>query len=245
MNQSISNHQSTLKKCEKLLSPFFLSLSPWWSQLKSASLLLLSRLATRGSHAGNLFKVAYNELCTNDRLFVGVMFGFAGVLLYEAHLLFINPELPSVFAFIPDPMVSKQEFYYKAWYWYFFTMRQEYLLLFFLTGLFLILPTKWGYRWFLVPVLAAVFFETVYQSFFIDDWKDFHTTPWAEILAIVVVSIYPIYKGLDYIAYRHYHLKAGSKARLFIIKTPGVSLEQKVEKYEETVNEIFNYNARV
>jgi hypothetical protein len=245
-----SSIQNSLQKCEKSKHgsfTLFLLLSSFQEELKSAlTRLMRSALVIRGNHAGNSVRIFFNECVTNNRIFTGFLFWGFGALAYQAHRFFIFNELPSVFAFIPDPWVDKSEWYYRCWFMYFASLRSHLAGLFALTGLFLIWPTKSGYRWAIVPLIAFVFSEIIHLSFFVDNWSGFYDAPWLQVLAVVAVSIYPLYRLVDYVAYRNYHLKSGSVCRaLGLLDADNIDDSVKVKHLKTVRDEIAQFNARI
>jgi hypothetical protein len=201
--------------------------------------------AIRGWTVGNSLKVALNEVLSNNRVLVGIVLMAVGCVFYQAHLLFVRPEIPSILAFIPDPMVSVNVWYYKCWYYWFFTQREEFLIIFSLIGFFLMLPQKWQYRYILVPVVAFSITEIVYQSF-ITHWTEFYTTPDWQFLVCAPFAVYAIIKAVSYTVYRKYHLKDGNMARIKgIIRTPGIDTDTKLKYLMDLVKEQEEYNGRI
>lgn len=196
---------------------------------------MIHRLVTRGCLAG---KVALKEVATNDRAFVGIVLLVIAPAFWWTHLFFDwNTVVPG--------------WYYKNWFYWFFTNREELTFAVGLTGFFLLCPVKWGYRYLLCPVVALCVSEVIYQSFQIDNWKDFyipmvsHKRGW-EVGIVSVVAAFALWKVVSYTVYRKYHLKDGNLARIMgIIKAPGISDEKKMDILEQLVIESENYNARV
>lgn len=243
-SQSISQSQ-TNNKCGRLSQGSFLLL--WLVQLPiRLQTHHLHRLASLGWHVGNNISVAWEEAIANRRVLVGYVMIGVGVFFYEAHLLFINPHVVSVFACIPDPEVPKTVWYYKSWFYWFFTNREEFLFGFALTGFFLRTPSKFGYRWALVPLVSICFTEIFYQSFFVNAYTGFYSTPTWEVWTIVLLSVIPAYICLDYAAYRKYHLKDGTLARILgMIKVPMMNWDEKGPYLEKLTLEMEDFNNRI
>jgi hypothetical protein len=242
-SQSISNH-NIKQRCARALKE---QLSSSWQHLLSLPLVQkLHRFPVfLGWTAGNA-RVAWYEVLTNNRVFVGVVLMGVGVFLYVAHLLFHHPEVNSPFAFIHETEVPIDVWYYKRWFYWFYTQREEFLFGFGLTGFFLRCPVKWGFRWSLVPLIAVCFTEIIQQSFFIDHYTDFFTFPAWQIWFVVIASIIPVYICLDYAAYRKYHLKDGNAARVLgVFNLPQLSWDEKKPHFEKLNEEMQNLNSRV
>lgn len=199
-------------------------------------------------------KVAYNEILSNNRVFVGFVMLVGVAPLYWAHLFFINEDLikegiVSPVAFIADPV--NKAWFYRQWFYWFFTNREEFALILFLTGGFLLCKTdiKWGWKYAVVPVIAVNLCEVIYQTVYISHWSHFYRSLFSyergwELFAGVVAFLYAGYKISDYLIYRKYHTKDGNVARLIgIVKTPGLPAEKKMDILEHLVKESENYNA--
>ena len=217
-------------------------LLPWWSALCTSKLRNLRRmiqsLVIRGCLVGNLVKVTFKESATNNRIFVGLVLLVVSPTLWWAHLFF-------------DHKVIIEGWYYRNWFYWFFTNREEFTFGLGLTGFFLLCQQKWGYRYLLTPIVALCACEVIYQSFQIDHWTDFYNPMWStergwELGLVVLLAVFALWKAINYTVYRKYHLKDGNVARLIgIIKAPGISVEQKMNILEKLVSESENYNARV
>lgn len=156
-----------------------------------------------------------------------------GALLYQGHHFF-------------DEKVILEGFYYKNPYFWFFTQREEFLVIFSGTGYFLIEPQKWAWKYVMVLAVSFMITEVIYQSFFIDSWDDFYVTPSWEYWVLTPIALFSLWKVVNYNAYRIYHLRDGTSARIKgIIRTPGISLEVKMKHLETLIEEQENYNARV
>jgi hypothetical protein len=231
-SSSLNNQQSL--KCESTGKQSYSLPAPLLQWLQSVACTYRQVLhAIRGFHVGNSLRVAYQEILTNNRVFIGGVFMFGvAPLFYMAHLFL-------------DQNVVLEGFYYRAPYYWFFTNREEFGISFVLTGFFLIAPTRWGFRYLLIPFIAACITEIVYQSFFIDSW-DFYTTPSWEVYAVIVASLFPLYKVINYMCYLKYHVKDGNVSRIIgVIKAPNVSLEQKMKILEDLANEYENFYSRI
>jgi hypothetical protein len=195
-SQSISNSQHN-KECGsvKLSSQFVSLLHYQLLQLHS----LIHQSVIHGCHVG---KVAYREALTNNRVFTGLvlMFGVAP-LFYEAHLFF-------------DQNALVQGWFYKNWFFWFFTQREEFLFTFSLSGFFLILPSNQGFKWLVVPFVAACISEIIFQSFQIDHWTDFYMPFWFggglterawEVVVVSCVSAFSFFKLIQYLVWLFNH----------------------------------------
>lgn len=253
-SRSIS-HNNLITKCGKYFVWFLrsflpVSLLPYWEPLQSNLASLTRQMAAPlGWSVGNL-KVEMNEAMTNGRVMVGYVLMGVGALSYEAHLLFIHPEIYSPFAFINDPEVPKGVFYYKRWFYWFFTNREEFLFIFASAGMFLRLPSKWGFRYLAVPVIAWLVCEVLYQTFFISHYTHFYTSFFTrergwELFVILVAVVFGLFKALHYSAYRKYHLKDGNAARIMGVFMLDIPWDQKKEHFETLKEEMENYNSRV
>jgi hypothetical protein len=231
-SQSLDNQQTLQCEEQRQSSSFAVLLSHWLQSAVYTYQQLL--LAIRGFHVGNSLRVAYQEILTNNRVFIGGVFMFGvAPLFYMAHLFL-------------DQNVVLEGFYYRAPYFWFYTNREEFGIVFMLTGFFLIAPTRWGFRYLLIPFIAAALTEIVYQSFFIDSWDDFYVTPSWEVYSVIALSLFPVYKVINYLVFRKYHTKDGNTARIIgIIKLKDLSAEQRMIQLEKLVNESENFNARL
>lgn len=213
-----------------------------WQQIRPHAIL--------GCHVG---VIALSELRTNKRTLIGVVLIGVGVILYNAHLLFIvdcsaHP-VPSPLGVVPDP--CQLDWFYHHWFFWLFTNREEFLGSFLLTGFFLISPTKWGYRYLFTPFVACLVSEVIFQSIQIDHWTHFYIPLWSidrgwQILSVTLVSVFAIYKAANYAVYRYTHLKAGNLARINgVVIMPRTPVEVKYPLLEQLFEEHENYNARV
>lgn len=165
--------------------------------LQSQSLLKRTKRSRQLSH---LFVILGN-LAGNTRIFTGLvlMFGVAP-LCYEAHLLFSYETVI-------------EGWYYKNWFFWFFTQREEFLFGFFLIGLFLI--TKGISRYIFIPLISVCITEILFQSFQIDHWSDFYmpfftdegevTERTWEMLVIGVACAFSFTKLIQYIIWLYNH----------------------------------------
>jgi hypothetical protein len=200
---------------------------------ESSLLPLWHKLVTLGSLAGNSICVAWSEVTTNNRKLVGLVMMAMGALMYEAHQLF-------------DPNVMLKGFYYHNPYFWFYTQREEFLVIFGGTGYFLIEPQKYAFKYVLVFAVSFMITEVIYQHFFIDSWDDFYVTPDWQYWVLNPVLVLCLYKIIDYAVYRKYHLKDGNTARIRgIIALPNVDPETKIKHLVKLIEEQENFNARV
>jgi hypothetical protein len=224
--------------------------------LRSVSSLRLVRLPLRlpvqrllttvipGCRAtSNNIKVAFDQAASNKRIVFGGVVMAVGFVLYQAHRLFINPEIYSPIAFMQDP--GPVGYYHSLFDWL-FTNREEFLFGFGLTGFFLMCPTgKWGYKYLLVTFITACFTEVVYQSFFITNWNDFYRTPTWEILTVLTPFTYAVFRFGVYQIYLYYHPVARNWASVKgIIKVPGIPADEKIQHLNLLVIEAENLNAK-
>lgn len=173
------------------------------------------------------------ELVSNKRLRLGVVVGMVAFPLWRCHLFFdINQEI--------------EGFYYVNWVFYFNTIRPFLCGIFLATGFFIAAPQKWAFRWWALPVVIFCATE-IYQQSFYTHWTDFYNSmPAWQQMTLMVVSIVPFFFSIDYLVYRKYHLKDGNIARIIgIIRTPGISADQKMTYLEKLADESENFNARV
>jgi hypothetical protein len=252
-SQSISQ-SNYLKRCARALKELSLQLFslclPEDSRAGFLQTLSLMRLpAFLGWIAGNV-KVAWNEVTTNDRIFVGFVLMGVGGLFYQAHLLFIHPEIPSAIAFINDPAVPIEVWYYKRWFYWFFTQREEFFFGSCSVGLFLMWPQKSAYRYAFVPLLVACVAEIFYQSFFISDWTHFYRgfftleRGW-EGIAILVALVFAIKRIIDYQVHRKYHTKDGNTCRMVGLIEMNIPWADKEATLKNLAKEYRDYNSRV
>lgn len=236
-NTFLSNNKfQSLRSCLKngLKESAWRSLSFWW-QVLSTNALSLTRSLRQYVILG---WVAGKELYSNDRKFVGAVLLMVSLVFWWAHLFF-------------DYNVIIEGWYYKNWFFWFFTNREELTIGTGLTGFFLLCPPKWGYRFLLVPVIIFFFTEVIYQSFQISHWTHFYISMFSvergwQLGVFIPVAIFSAVKVIDYITYTKYHLKDGNMARITgIIKTPGISAEQKMDILEKLVVEQENFNSRI
>lgn len=213
-------------------------LLPFYSWVSSLFLLTLRQFVTRGCLVGNLVVTTVKESASNDRIFVGLVMLAVSPILWNAHLFFdYNTIIPG--------------WYYKNWFFWFFTNREELTFGIGLTGFFLLCQQKWGYRYLLTPIVTLCACEVIYQSFQIDNWTDFYNPMWStergwELGLFILFLVFALWKAINYTVYRKYHLKDGNVARLIgIIKAPGISVEKKMNILEQLVNESENYNSRI
>jgi hypothetical protein len=235
------NLQSVQPLCESIsrrsLWQYVLSLRSRLSlgSRSAQSLRSLKTHATLGCRVGvNNIKTAYSEVLTNNRLFVGfvLMMGVAP-LLYEAHHLF-------------DSEVVIAGWYYKNWFYWFFTQREEFLFAFVLTGFFLMCPTKWGYRYLVVPFVGACITEIIYQSFYIDNYKDFYITPTWQFVVIATLALFTAFKVINYSVYRYNHPRRRMSSTLIgYIMMPGKDWAEKEETIKKLAQDCLDYNSIV
>ena len=224
--------------CENGVEGSYGPLLRFWFWVSSLSLQATRQFVTRGCLAGNLIVTTFKESASNDRVFVGLVLLTVSPVLWWAHLFFdYNTVIPG--------------WYYKNWFFWLFTNREELTFGVALTGFFLLCQQKWGYRYLLTPIVALCACEVIYQSFQIDHWTDFYNPMWSsergwELGLFILILVFALWKAIDYTVYRKYHLNDGNKARLIgIIKAPGISPEHKVQILERIVDETENYNARI
>lgn len=250
-SQSISNKQT---KTEWLNFLSHLSLRLAWSWLRQLCTLRLQLLtlirrlhAILGWTVGKI-RLEYAEATSNKRVMIGYVMMAVGASFYEAHLLFIHPAMPSPLAFINEIEVPIEVWYYKRWYYWFFTMRTEFLIIFGGIALFLRMPTKWGYRYMIAPVVAYMIAEIVYQSFYCTHYTHFYSwwTPerGVQYLIVVIVFGYAAFKALDYTAYRNYHLKDGTVCRLVGVIEMDLPWSEKEKSLKLLAKEFRDLNAR-
>jgi hypothetical protein len=227
-----TNH---LFKCLKNGLREFYLLWQWFSlqsqSLRQQTLLTIRQYVTLGWIAGS-------EVYANDRKFSGLITGLVGLSFWWAHLFF-------------DYTTVIPGWYYKNFFFWFFTNREELTIGFGLIGFFLICPVKWGYKYALVPLIVFMLSEVIYQSFQISHWTHFYISMFSwdrawQLLLLVPVLIFSGVKVLDYAAYRKYHQKDGDVARIIgIIKAPGIPVEKKMDIMEKLVAESENFNNRI
>jgi hypothetical protein len=198
----------------------------------SASFLQTLRLyATLGWIAGS-------EIYSNDRKFSGSVMLMVSLTFWWAHLFF-------------DYTVVIEGWYYKNWFFWFFTNREELTIGFGLLGFFLICPLKWGYKYALCPLIVFLFSEVIYQSFQITHWTHFYKSMFSaergwQLGVFIPVFILSAVKVIDYIAYTKYHLKDGNMSRITgMIKSPGLTPDEKMPVLDKLVDEYQNFNARI
>lgn len=226
--------QPLLIQCEKLLS----WLSLLWQSFYLRASSLTQQTRQRIHQYAILGCLAGKELYSNNRKFAGAVTVMVGLSFWWAHLLF-------------DYTVIIEGWYYKNWFFWLFTNREELTIGIGLIGFFLMCPVKWGYKYALVPFIVFMLSEVVYQSFQISHWTHFYISMFAadrswEMAILIPAIILSGAKVLDYAAYRKYHQKDGNTARIIgVIKMHGVPLEQKMDVLEILVKEYENYNERI
>lgn len=232
---SYNKFQPLCENQEKSFGRLLLSCWSW-----SLSLLLKQRTrlsAILGCLAGKV-KLTIKESASNDRIFVGLVMIACTPACYWAYLFF-------------DWNVVVPGWYYKNWFFWLFTNREEMTFGLGATGFFLICQQKWGYRYLLVPFVGLCFSEIVYQSFFISHWTHFYRPMWAperswELGIFIILFTFAAWKFIDYTVYRKFHLKDGNMARITgIIKAPGLTIEQRYELLEKMIEEQENFNGRI
>lgn len=182
--------------------------------------------------------IAGNEIYSNDRKFAGSVMVMVSLAFWWAHLFF-------------DYTTVIDGWYYKNWFFWFFTNREELTIGFGLLGFFLMCPLKWGYKYALAPLIVFLFSEVVYQSFQITHWTHFYRSMFSaergwQLLVTVPVLILSGMKVIDYVLYTKYHLKDGNICRITgMIKSPGLTPDEKMPVLDKLVDEYQNLNARI
>lgn len=200
-------------------------------QLSSPILRTLRLYATLGCLAGK-------EIYSNDRKFAGVGVLTVSLAFWWAHLFF-------------DYSTVVPGWYYKNWFFWFFTNREELTIGFGLIGFFLLCPQKWGYKYALAPIIIYFFSEVVYQSFQITHWTHFYRSMFSpergwQLLLFIPALIFSGMKVIDYVVYTKYHPKAGTICRIVgTIESPGLTDDQKMPILDKLAKEYRNLNERI
>lgn len=236
--RSIKHHYKCANGLGELYGRLLSFLSSVLPTLRQQTRKMSRHLVTRGSLVGRSVITTIKESASNDRVFVGLVMLMVSPVLWWAHLFF-------------DHEVVIEGWYYRNWFFWVFTNREEMTFGVGLTGFFLLCQQKWGYRYLLTPFVALCACEIVYQSFQISHWTHFYRPMFGperswEPGLVILIAVFALWKAINYTVYRKYHLKDGNVARLIgIIKAPGISLERKMDILEQLVDETENYNARI
>lgn len=177
--------------------------------------------------------IILDELSSNKRFIAGVWLIAVTPLVFWGYRFF-------------DVEVRNYDWYYINWSFFMFQIKEEAAGIVAALGFFLVLPQKWAFRWFCIPL--AIFCATeIFLMWGYDDWKDFHAAmPGWQVLTVVLTGIPALFFSADYLIYRKYHLRDGNTARIRgIIRTPGLTTEQRIVLLEQLINEQENYNARI
>jgi hypothetical protein len=139
-----------------------------------------------------------------------------------------------------------EDFYYVNYAFYFNTIRAYMCGILVATGAFVAMPQKWAFRWWALPVVVFCSTEIYAESYY-TDWTDFYQAmPGWQVWLIIVSSVVPAYLSLNYLAYRKYHLKDGTAARLIgVARMKGMSPEQKCDLMEKLALEAETFNERI
>lgn len=146
-----------------------------------------------------------------------------------------------------NPLAINKEWYFLNWYYFLYTIREELAVGLWAVGTFLLLPSK--YKLAFIPCSVLLTYSIAYiihYSYFVDSLESFHSdvlfSMWVAAAALAIGFIVSV----DYLAYRKYHLKDGTAARIIgIVRIPDVPAEHKMNIMEGLVKESENYNARI
>jgi hypothetical protein len=232
-NYFLISISTTIQLCQRKLKSLSLrhllssSLEPsFYSALEAAVAHVL-----RGTLS---FRVAFQELVSNKRHVVGfslIVVGCASGMLYH----FFNP------------LAINKEWYFLNWYYFLYTIREELAVGLWAVGTFLLLPSK--YKLSFIPCGVLLTYSIAYiihYSFFVDSLESFHSdvlfSMWVAAGALAIGFIVSV----DYLAYRKYHLKDGTAARIIgMVGLPNMSADDKMNIMEGLVKESENFNARI
>jgi hypothetical protein len=174
------------------------------------------------------------EVVTNRRLLTGILISLLAIPAWRCYNWFD-----------PDARIEGMAFWVNCAF--FLNSVRGYLAFFFITtGTFILLPQKWAFRWWAIPV--AVFCASeVYRMTQFTFWKDFYTDyPSWQMFLVFGMSVPALYVSANYLLYRKYHLKDGTAARIVgIVRAPGISRDEKWVMLEKLVAESENFNARI
>ena len=227
MNSSISQHQksTTCGSSSGLLSSLLLLSLAQLRSRYSILTLPVRREALRG-------RVALEEV--SKRQLVGLGFGMVGVASVYAYLLF--PE-----------SARDYSWYYVNTYYFLFSLRLWFALIFISTACFLFAPVKYKSIWVVYALSVGIGFAGVlHYSFFVNSHETYHSFPsWYLIIFALSLGVGFI-KAADYLCYRKYHLKDGNAARIMgIFSVDQLSWDEKKKHFEALKIEMEGYNERV
>lgn len=238
MSSPSFNHNQQSLKCGSTLrstgSGMYLSDS--FLALLSSLRSLARRAVLAGRAASTQFSISLIELVSNDRHLAGLGFGMVGAIAIFFHLLFDE-------SVRKDPMFG----YYENAYYFMYSLRQWFVLIFVSTSLFLFHPVKSKSIWIVYALAVSVgVCGVVHYSFFVTDYASYHSFPvWYVIIFSLGIGA-GFLKAMDYLLYRKYHLKDGNIARIIgVIRMPNVDAQTKMGLLENLVKESENYNSRI
>jgi hypothetical protein len=228
---SINNFhlQPLLKLCEKLFGQLCSSLAlrlRWGLRLKEN----IQGFRTHLVHQGSRISLAVKELWICERYRVGVLLVIVAVLVKHLYKVFDSN------AIVPS-------WYFKNEYWFFWTIRMHLFSIFFSLGVMLFFPKKMKLKYIVLFGMVGPTVEILHYRFYTVDYITFHLP--STLIIQTLGFVIPIFLTLtvDYMAYRKYHIKHGSVARIFgIAKTPNLPAETKLEiinREEEVINNFY------
>lgn len=241
--KTITNSQN-LKRCVKSLQYYFLSGLFWLSGLpvqilsKNSGFQVVIRnyrasLAAYLTLRRNSVWVSLTEVWSNKRLLAGLLIIILSVPLWKFHLLF-------------DVNDRSGDWYFQNFAFFFNNVKGYMSGTFVLIGFFIALPTKWKFKWWILPFVFFCVTE-VYDRYSYDDYLDFQqVTPSWRMWGVFALCVPAVLFSMDYLLYRKYHDKDATKARVKgIIRLPGLPAETKIDILEQLVIESENFNARI
>jgi hypothetical protein len=178
--------------------------------------------------------VSLQELVSNQRYTVGIIF-----------LLVLAP-LASVIYQVCDPSVEVEGWFFVNNYYFLFTLSNYFMLSFASVGIFLLFPVKCKISYLaMVWPFGYAISKILYYGFFVNSNEQFHQSgSWVLLIAGLLVAI-GLLLSANYLAYRKYHLKDGTIARIKgIIAAPGISAADKMRLLEDQSLELENFNQR-
>lgn len=176
--------------------------------------------------------VSFQEAWATKRFRVGVFVGAVAVPAWYSYRFF-------------DINVRDYDFYFINWVFYFKEVHVYLSVIFVAIGAFLCCPTKLGFRWWALP--AVMFCATeVYQISNYTHYTDYvKGMPGWQGWSIVLCVIPAFFFTADYIAYRKYHLKDGTVARIVGVIEMDIPWSAKESILKKEANDFRNLNARV
>jgi hypothetical protein len=233
-----------LKRCANFFLPLLSFALPesrldvlqmWMMNLKNLTEQGVNQICRGGlvvSASLQVMRSSFVEAWTNKRFRVGVLVGMVAFPAWKCHLFF-------------DINARDFDWYYVNWVFYLNTIRPYLAGIFLSAGLFFAAPQKWQFRWWALPVVIFCMSEITAQTFY-NDWTDFHQPmPAWELCLLILFSAPALFKGMDYLLYRKYHLKDGNVSRIIGVIEMDVAWSEKEKTLKQLAKEFRDYNARV